>query len=166
MQQHYERYMRTLESGCDPTLVLRSRLGRCVEHQSAGSQLAPGFSALRLEFESLTIADHLRRDVPADGSAWGAGFRSGLRHAGADGNDRAGYHSGVAAASLLGLIQEAVGLEVRSFRGPALCIGSIIQLPPCTACLALFCRAYHMVGCSSAVRPGLICNLEVLLCRH
>ncbi len=90
-----------------------------MEHQSAGGQLAPGFSALRLEFESLTIADHLRRGEQGIPS----GYEEGSGRAGADGDSRAGTRAPTAAASLLALIEEAVGLEVDSLtfaRGPTL----------------------------------------------
>ncbi len=81
-----------------------------MEHQSAGGQLAPGFAALQLEFESLTVADHLRRNGPAGAAA---------SRASAIGNAAAQTHGGAgdwpevpSAESLLALIQEAVGLEV------------------------------------------------------
>lgn len=91
------------------------RLGRSVEHQSAGGQLAPGFAALHLEFESLTVADHLLRNAPAGAGAVAEPRVTGLaeQHAaqGARGHS-ADETLPAAAASLLALIQEAVGLEV------------------------------------------------------
>ena len=101
------------------------RLGRCVEHMSAGGQLAPGFSALRLEFESLTIADHLRRRAPAHGLRTDPGFGLGLRTAASEGDGWEEHMAPTAAAGLLALIQEAVGLEV--------CNPSVLPLCPDTA---------------------------------
>ena len=90
------------------------RLGRCVEHQSAGGQLAPGFAALHLEFESLTIADHLLRGAPAGSGAVEPRVAGLDDHAAAQGARRwpAEEAPPAAAASLLALIREAVGLEV------------------------------------------------------
>ena len=82
-----------------------------MEHQSAGGQLAPGFAGLHLEFESLTIADHLRRDVSAGAASPGVSDlpAHAARQRGWDGDGP----TPTAAESLLALIQEAVGLEVR-----------------------------------------------------
>ena len=106
------------------TCLFVCRLGRCVEHQSAGGQLAPGFAALHLEFESLTVADHLRRDGPAGAAASRA---MAVVNTAAQPHGGAGdWPEPTAAESVLALIQEAVGLEVcpdpDAFRLQVLCL--------------------------------------------
>ena len=81
-----------------------------MEHQSAGGQLAPGFAALHLEFESLTIADHLRRDASAGAASPRVGEPAA--HAASPQGWSDDWPEPTAAESLLALIQEAVGLEV------------------------------------------------------